>query len=91
MPGVDSRNKRFSMISLAQWRGRIVSNPDGGIDTQAERFQWVLLYPLESEPPPPTFPGEPGTVDIDVVTYGMKLSLQMGTVEISAGEIDEAA
>lgn len=88
---VDTRNKRFSMISLAMWRGRIVSNPDGGIDTQAERFQWELLYPLASQPPPPVIPGDPGTVDIEVLDHAVYLQTRIGSVEISAGEWDDAA
>ncbi len=49
---VKAANRRFSMISLGMWRGRIVSTPDGGIDTADERFQWALMYPPLTGPTP---------------------------------------
>jgi len=41
---VDSRDKRFSLISLSLWNGRVVVNPTGAIDTGEERAQYALSY-----------------------------------------------
>lgn len=41
---VDTRNKRFSLISVARAVGRVLPNPDGGFTTQGDRQQLALLY-----------------------------------------------
>lgn len=41
---VDTRNKRMSMIGLAQVVPRVIPDPDGGVDTAAERQQHIGLY-----------------------------------------------
>lgn len=43
---VDTRNKRFSMIVIGSWKGRVLPNPDGGFSTALDRIQVALNYAL---------------------------------------------
>jgi hypothetical protein len=49
---VDSRNKRFSLLSVGQWKGRVLPNPDGGFGTAADREQLAVSYAFSGTPVP---------------------------------------
>jgi len=44
--GVDTRDKRFSMLGLAQSYGApyVLPNPDGTFNEEADRIQLLYLY-----------------------------------------------
>jgi len=41
---VDTRNKRFSLLGLALVVTAVLPNPDGAIDSSAERQQYLYCY-----------------------------------------------
>lgn len=47
---VDSRDKRFSLVSLSLPYGRVLPNPDGGFSTTADRAQLEYLYAFGAAP-----------------------------------------
>jgi len=42
------------MLSVGMWNGRVIPDPDGAIDTEAERLHYALLYAFVAATPTPT-------------------------------------
>ena len=67
---IDSRDKRASCLGTGTLFRVVYPNPDGGIDTEAERIQTVGLYAgLAAGPPTPETPT--GLKDITLQGYSV--------------------
>lgn len=82
---IDTRNKRFSLLGLALASISVLPTPDSGIDTEAERVQYLWLYSgiaTVSVPASVTLTGvalgTPGTLAAVASTHGSLAGATLG-------------